>query len=149
MKDSKKNISKGTYRIQSRQNKQRPSPSKNSRPTSTGQLNHSISTQRKQGTNMCRLLENFLFLKEDQKKHKKMKWNEMPKRCELCKSKRTERLANQRGKLDSKERNICYAFQAGECPFGASCKFSHNPNHAGGKRSNKPIRQKSRPTTDD
>ena len=54
----------------------------------------------------------FFFSKEDQKKHKKMKWNEMPKRCELCKSKRTERLANQRGKLDTKERNICYAFQA-------------------------------------
>lgn len=90
----------------------------------------------------------FFFSKEDQKKHKKMKWNEMPKRCELCKSKRTERLANQRGKLDKKERNICYAFQAGECPFGASCKFSHNPNHAGGKRSGKSKKEDPPRTTD-
>jgi len=77
-----------------------------------------------------------------------MKWNEMPKRCELCKSRRTERLANQRGKLDKKERNICYAFQAGECPFGASCKFSHNPNHAGGKRSGKSKKEDPPRTTD-
>ncbi len=91
----------------------------------------------------------FFFSKEDQKKHKKMKWNEMPKRCELCKSRRTERLANQRGKLDKKERNICYAFQAGECPFGASCKFSHNPNnHAGGKRSGKSKNEDPPRTTD-
>ena len=90
----------------------------------------------------------FVFSKEDQKKHKKMKWNEMPKRCELCKSKRTERLANQRVKLDTKERNICYAFQAGECPFGASCKFSHNPNHAGGKRSGKSKKEDPPRTTD-
>lgn len=90
----------------------------------------------------------FFFSKEDQKKHKKMKWNEMPKRCELCKSKRTERLANQRVKLDTKERNICYAFQAGECPFGASCKFSHNPNHAGGKRSGKSKKEDPPRTTD-
>ncbi|KAL7497434.1 hypothetical protein ACHAWT_005617 [Skeletonema menzelii] len=74
----------------------------------------------------------FLFTKEEQAKFRKMKWKEMPKRCESCKSSRVERLADQRSKLDGKKRNMCYAFQKGECPHGAKCKFSHNPNHAGG-----------------
>ena len=29
---------------------------------------------------------------------------------------------------------MCYAFQRGGCPRGARCKFSHNPEHGGGKR---------------
>mmetsp|Transcript_61939 Transcript_61939/g.182982 ORF Transcript_61939/g.182982 Transcript_61939/m.182982 type:complete len:392 (-) Transcript_61939:460-1635(-) len=32
------------------------------------------------------------------------------------------------------QKNMCYAFQRGECPHGDKCKFSHNPKH-GGKRS--------------
>ena len=84
----------------------------------------------------------FLFTKEVQMKFKKMGWKEMPKRCEACKSSRVERLAEQRGKLDGKKRNMCYAFQKGECPHGAKCKFSHNPKHAGGiKRRKTPTRK--------
>ena len=34
--------------------------------------------------------------------------------------------------MDSRKRNMCYAFQKGECPHGENCKFSHNPEHGGG-----------------
>ena len=37
--------------------------------------------------------------------------------------------------LDMKKKNMCYAYQRGECPHGINCKFSHNPEF-GGKRSN-------------
>ncbi len=74
----------------------------------------------------------FLFTKGEQTKFMKMGWTEMPKRCEACKSNRVKRLADQRSKLDNKKRNMCYAFQKGECPHGDKCKFSHNPKHAGG-----------------
>lgn len=74
----------------------------------------------------------FLFTKGDQTKFMKMGWKDMPKRCEACKSNRVRRLADQRGKIDGKKRNMCYAFQKGDCPHGAKCKFSHNPKHAGG-----------------
>ena len=74
----------------------------------------------------------FLFTTREQTKFMKMGWTEMPKRCEACKSNRVKRLADQRSKLDNKKRNMCYAFQKGECPHGDKCKFSHNPKHAGG-----------------
>mmetsp|Transcript_21931 Transcript_21931/g.46292 ORF Transcript_21931/g.46292 Transcript_21931/m.46292 type:complete len:300 (+) Transcript_21931:130-1029(+) len=81
----------------------------------------------------------FLFTKDDQKKHEEKKWNKEPKRCGVCAAVRRSRMAlslNKRDKLDGQKRNMCYAFQRGECPHGEHCKFSHNPQH-GGKRSNK------------
>lgn len=62
--------------------------------------------------------------------------NSLPKRCHPCHSIRSNRLSinqNQRRiALDSRKRNMCYAFQKGECPHGTNCKFSHNPEHGGG-----------------
>lgn len=73
------------------------------------------------------------------KQHKRKGRNDnnssLPKRCQPCHSIRSNRLSinqNQRRiALDSRKRNMCYAFQKGECPHGSNCKFSHNPEHGG------------------
>ncbi|KAL3768719.1 hypothetical protein ACHAWU_006820 [Discostella pseudostelligera] len=61
----------------------------------------------------------------------------LPTRCPTCHTTRINRLSTtqhaRRIVLDSQKRNMCYAFQKGECPHGANCKFSHNPEHGGGK----------------
>ena len=54
----------------------------------------------------------------------------LPNRCQPCHSKR---INPNRTMLDSQKRNMCYAFQKGECPHGKKCKFSHNPEYSGGK----------------
>ena len=77
----------------------------------------------------------FLFSAEEQQLYDYKGWKELPGRCEPCRLKRAARLVDVRKRVDSKERNMCYAFQRGECPHGANCKFSHNPR-CGGKRSN-------------
>lgn len=79
-----------------------------------------------------------------QQKHHKRKGqkdnssdNMLPKRCQSCHTIRINRLASteNRGRtiLDSQKRNMCYAFQKGECTHGENCKFSHNPEYGGGK----------------
>ena len=78
----------------------------------------------------------FIFTVEQQQKHTDMGWNSEPKRCEICKKMRNDKSkqVGGRDKLDSKKKNMCYAYQRGECPHGINCKFSHNPKF-GGKRS--------------
>ena len=75
----------------------------------------------------------FIFTTEEQQKFDEMGWKELPKRCETCKE---ARAGKDRSKLDKKKKNMCYAFQRGECVHGHNCKFSHNPE-CGGKRSSK------------
>ena len=79
----------------------------------------------------------FIFTVEQQQKHTDMGWNySQPKRCEMCKKMRNDKSKQigGRDKLDSQKKNMCYAYQRGECPHGINCKFSHNPEF-GGKRS--------------
>ncbi|KAL9185674.1 hypothetical protein ACHAXT_003451 [Thalassiosira profunda] len=83
--------------------------------------------------------QKFLFSTEDQEKHAANGWTEPPKRCPGCREARNARAdARERGRgtaIDGSKRNMCYAFQRGECPHGRRCRFSHNPE-GGGKRSN-------------
>jgi len=79
----------------------------------------------------------FIFTVEQQQKHTDMGWKDsQPKRCEMCKKMRNDKSkqVGGRDKLDSQKKNMCYAYQRGECPHGINCKFSHNPEF-GGKRS--------------
>ena len=81
--------------------------------------------------------QKFIHTTEQQERYKEMGWKDVPKHCEKCKSIRTEKHKDdeRRGKIDSRKKNMCYAYQRGECVHGNKCKFSHNPNF-GGKRSN-------------
>jgi len=79
----------------------------------------------------------FIFTVEQQQKHTDMGWiDSQPKRCEVCKKIRNDKSKQigGRDKLDNQKKNMCYAYQRGECPHGINCKFSHNPEF-GGKRS--------------
>ena len=78
----------------------------------------------------------FIFTNDELKRHEEMGWEDStPKRCNICKDKAKERKVLDRDKLDGRARQMCYAYQRGECKHGEHCKFSHNPEH-GGKRSN-------------
>ena len=78
----------------------------------------------------------FIFTNDELKRHEEMGWKDStPKRCNICKEKAKERKVLDRDKLDGRARQMCYAYQRGECKHGEHCKFSHNPEH-GGKRSN-------------
>ena len=68
----------------------------------------------------------FLFTVQEQKKYRKHKWDHLPLRCKTCSKQSRERLED-RSSRDSKQKQMCYAFQNGKCPFGDRCKFSHAP----------------------
>jgi len=92
----------------------------------------------------------FIFTTEEQENYNEMGWKEVPKRCETCKKVRYagRDSGDYRAKLDAKKKNMCYAFQRGECPHGDNCKFSHNPE-CGGKRSNSDSVEKDENEEDD
>ncbi|GFH47213.1 hypothetical protein CTEN210_03688 [Chaetoceros tenuissimus] len=68
----------------------------------------------------------FLFTVQEQKKYRKHQWDHLPFRCKTCSKESRERLED-RSSRDSKQKQMCYAFQNGKCPFGDRCKFSHAP----------------------
>jgi hypothetical protein len=76
----------------------------------------------------------FIFTNKERTKYEQMGWTDKPKRCPHCRVERmTTMTVEQRDKLDTRDRNMCYAFQRGECLRGVNCKFSHNPEHGGVK----------------
>jgi hypothetical protein len=92
----------------------------------------------------------FVYTIRERERHEKLGWeveSSTPKRCGPCRAARgppdrrkssssttTAAADERRIALDCRVRNMCYAFQRGECPRGARCKFSHNPEHGGGKK---------------
>lgn len=66
----------------------------------------------------------FLFHAGEQEFYVEQGWTHKPTRCASCNESYKARLMD-RSKRDSKDRNMCFAFQKGECPHGDQCKFSH------------------------
>ena len=76
----------------------------------------------------------FIFTTKERTKYEQMGWTDKPKRCPHCRVERMNTMTiEQRNKLDTRNKNMCYAFQRGECLRGINCKFSHNPEHGGVK----------------
>ena len=62
-----------------------------------------------------------------------------PTRCPKCNDTLRNRLKD-RSKRDSTGKNMCYAFQRGECTRGNRCKFSHNLEHGGSINKKAPLK---------
>lgn len=75
----------------------------------------------------------FVFTTKERTKHEQMGWTDKPKRCQHCRVERMTMTDERRDTLDTRDKNMCYAFQRGECMRGVNCKFSHNPEHGGVK----------------
>ena len=88
----------------------------------------------------------FLFTVQEQKKYRKHQWDHLPLRCKTCSKQSRERLED-RSSRDSKQKQMCYAFQNGKCPFGDRCKFSHAPK--GKKKSEDEDNKKRKNENDD
>ena len=89
----------------------------------------------------------FLWTTEDQEYYKSAErnWQHKPQRCRKCaesqKGRRIEKNQNEinssndddrsTGKGGKAGKNMCWAFQRGECRYGDRCKFNHDPEFAG------------------
>ena len=99
----------------------------------------------------------FIWTTEDQDYYTKRDWKHKPLRCKQC----IERSKNRRntekntvgenkgdtytnnfdgetktsngGNKNKAGKNMCYAFQRGECIYGDKCKFNHDPEFSGKK----------------
>uniref|UniRef100_A0A7S4EKZ9 C3H1-type domain-containing protein n=1 Tax=Pseudo-nitzschia australis TaxID=44445 RepID=A0A7S4EKZ9_9STRA len=94
----------------------------------------------------------FLWTTEDQNYYQasERNWNHEPMRCRSCaESQKVRRINNNSTNNDDANKdggeataetigkagkNMCYAFQRGECRYGDRCKFNHDPNFAGKDR---------------
>lgn len=89
----------------------------------------------------------FLWTTEDQEYYKaaERNWQHKPQRCRKCaESQKGRRIEKNQIEINSSNdddrttgkggkagKNMCWAFQRGECRYGDRCKFNHDPNFAG------------------
>ena len=99
----------------------------------------------------------FLWTAEEQDYYKdsERNWGHKPQRCRKCAESQKDRrkshhllrceLATETNeetkilivrKLGRAGKNMCYAFQRGECKYGDLCKFNHDPEFGGKKKDN-------------
>mmetsp|Transcript_21654 Transcript_21654/g.53716 ORF Transcript_21654/g.53716 Transcript_21654/m.53716 type:complete len:393 (-) Transcript_21654:842-2020(-) len=82
----------------------------------------------------------FLWTTEEQDYYKASEWNHKPQRCRKCaesqkaRRKSAEDSSEETKKTGKAGKNMCYAFQRGECPYGDLCKFNHDPEFGGKKK---------------
>jgi hypothetical protein len=75
--------------------------------------------------------QTFMFTTGEREFYTDLCFDKAPTRCQACNTAHKFRLYD-RSKRDSNNgKNMCYAFQHGECKHGEKCKFSHNPEFGG------------------
>jgi hypothetical protein len=91
----------------------------------------------------------FMWTTEDQDYYKaaERNWQHKPQRCRKCAEFQKDRRKSQEnqnqneinndqttGKGGKAGKNMCWAFQRGECRYGDRCKFNHDPEFGGKKK---------------
>jgi len=107
----------------------------------------------------------FVWTTEDQNYYQATErmWNHQPARCRACAGSQKARRKQQQNQNQNPEeeneeapgggsragKNMCYAFQRGECRYGDRCKFNHDPNFAGKNSEIEDDKEKNQSTGDD
>ena len=84
----------------------------------------------------CRNCSQMFIFSTGEKEYYEDKSLDKPIRCKKCSKAEKARRADRSKDNNKKGKNMCRAFQRGECKRGLQCKFSHDPKHGGVKKEN-------------